>query len=242
MLRLFEAKGYGAQPESYSDMVYWAARHGETAAVSHYLGKGGDPNRSYRDSFALDVAAYYGDLPTVEALLKAGARTNVISEGEVQPKDWAPFKRTPLITATLADERAVVERLLKAGADAKEVDGAAAVWADLVGDDEVFRMLKNAGAKEPTPFAFAEWLGRELAAARNEDRDCHRGRKPGRCGGVDERARGTIARRRGAGACGDSPHRRRAQARGTVDTPGRRGRGGPVARGGCAGAFEVAPV
>lgn len=166
MLRLFESKGYGVSAEYYKDMIYWAARHGETAVVSHFLGKGGDPNLLYRDNLALDVAAFHGDLPTVEALLKGGARPNLISEGESQAKDWAPLKRTPLISAVIADEREMTERLLKAGADAKAMNGAAAVWADLVGDEELLRMLKNAGAKEPGPFAFADWLGQGYEAGR----------------------------------------------------------------------------
>lgn len=160
MLKLFESRGYAAGSEFYPDMIFWAARHGELEAMRFYLGKGGNPNQLYRDNLALDVAAFYGDMPVVEALLQAGAKPNMVSTGEPQAKDFAAFNRTPLMTAVLADEREMVARLLKAGADARAQGDEALVWADLIGDEQIYRMLRAAGAKEPAPFAFADWLGK----------------------------------------------------------------------------------
>lgn len=160
MLKLLESRGYPLDPEFYPGMIFWAARHGETGVMRYYLGKGGNPNRPFRDNVALDAAAFYGDLPAMEALLQAGARPNLASTGEPQAKDFAPYDRTPLMTAVLADERETVARLLKAGADPRAQDGAALVWADIIGDEQIYRMLRAAGAKDPAPFAFADWLGK----------------------------------------------------------------------------------
>lgn len=160
MLRLLESKGYAVPPAMYSTSVNWAARFGQVDAMQFYLGKGGSANDLFRDNLALDVAAFYGDMSVVEALLKAGAQPNRLSTGAPQPRDWQAYKRTPLMTAVLADEREAVARLLKAGADARAQGDAALVWADLVGDEQIYRMLRTAGAKEPAAFAFADWLGK----------------------------------------------------------------------------------
>ncbi|MEZ0218102.1 MAG: ankyrin repeat domain-containing protein [Rariglobus sp.] len=160
MLRLFESKGYAVPSSLYSASVNWAARFGQVEAMRFYLGKGGSPNELLRDNLALDVAAFYGDMPVVEALLQAGAKPNMVSTGEPPAKDFASFKRTPLMTAVMADEREMVARLLKAGADARAQGDAALVWADLIGDEQIYRMLRTAGAKEPASFAFSDWLGK----------------------------------------------------------------------------------
>lgn len=159
MLKLFESRGHAVGNDYYPDVIYWAARHGEPEALRFYLGKGGNPNQPYRGNLALDAAAFYGDLPVVEALLQAGARPNMASTGEPPAKGIEPLNRTPLMTAVMAGEREVVARLLKAGADARAQGDAALVWADLIGDEQISRMLRAAGAKDPAPFAFADWLG-----------------------------------------------------------------------------------
>lgn len=158
MLKLFETKGYSATPDFYSDLIVWAARHGEVDTARYYLAKGGNPNRAFRDNLSLDMAAFYGDMPLVEALLQAGARPGVISEGQLPGDRIEAFPRTALMTAVLANEREVVERLLKAGADPRALNNAAVVWADLTGDEEIYRMLQRGGAPNPMSFGFGEWL------------------------------------------------------------------------------------
>lgn len=117
---------------------------------------------------ALHRAAYYGDGPLAELLLKRGASPNATTK----------TGQTPLHVAVLADEPALVECLLRAGADpnaATERGQTPLHWATIRRRAWHIRRLLSAGADTNvpdidgrTPTDWAALKGLELATPRRE--------------------------------------------------------------------------
>jgi ankyrin repeat protein len=96
----------------------------------------------------LHAAAYHGDLPMVDLLLRHGADPNIPSGTLADEDDWSPGQ-TPLIFAAWRGHGPVVLRLMEAGADvnlAGEYDGTALHAAVSGGHADVVRILLQAGA------------------------------------------------------------------------------------------------
>src|ERR1051326_3382117 len=91
-----------------------AAMDGDRNTVLSLLAQNVDVNFPQGDgSTALHWAAYHGDLELTRALLKAGARVNVLTRIDAN---------TPLYMAAQNGNAAVIEELLKAGASARETN------------------------------------------------------------------------------------------------------------------------
>jgi len=88
--------------------VYTAARDGEIAALQTALRQGGEDAADRFQCSALYMAARGGHTRAVELLLKSQADPNLANNG-----GW-----TPLIVAAARNHHAVIEQLLRAGADA----------------------------------------------------------------------------------------------------------------------------
>ena len=88
--------------------VYTAARDGEIAALQTALRQGGADAADRFQCSALYMAARGGHTRAVELLLKSQADPNLANNG-----GW-----TPLIVAAARNHHAVIEQLLRAGADA----------------------------------------------------------------------------------------------------------------------------
>ncbi|WP_412547890.1 ankyrin repeat domain-containing protein [Pseudomonas sp. PDM16] len=125
-----------------------AARMGHTSVVEFLLSEGADVKQQGDGTGAspLREAAYKGHLGVVNALLAAGAAPDVDADAN---------GRTPLLWALIGkqpDAPAIVEALLKAGANSQQVfegfDGAkvpAAQLAEKAGPEVEAAFRKNAG-------------------------------------------------------------------------------------------------
>jgi ankyrin repeat protein len=85
----------------------------------------------------LNAAVQSGNLDVVITLLARGL--------DVNAKDQ--YGQTPLIAATLAGQRKAVKYLLKlnANTEARFMRGSALDYAREIGDQEIIRLLENAG-------------------------------------------------------------------------------------------------
>lgn len=120
---------------------------------------------------ALVRAAGFGYVEILERLLAAGADVNAVSPKLPDVTYWFPGDVTPLVAAVIRGEPEAVAVLLKHGADPVALDSGAIRWADLLGDEQSYRLLREAGAPEPLAFSFRDWLpaDRGHVASDNED-------------------------------------------------------------------------
>ena len=133
-------------------------KSGRVDCADYLMSKGADVNTPYDGNLILDGAAARGDLALVKLLLAKGAKVNAVSQGVSDLKDWAVYQRTALVSAVINSQLEVVRLLLQSGADPKALDNLAIKWADMMGDSEAYDLLRKAGAPDPGPFAYREWL------------------------------------------------------------------------------------
>lgn len=116
---------------------------------------------------ALARAAGQGDVAIMQRLLDRGAAVDVPSMRLADEKSWqAGYRVTPLVTAVIKGEPEAVAVLLKRGAKADALENQAIRWADLLGDETSFRLLRNAGAPEPGAFSFKERIAAKTGYGR----------------------------------------------------------------------------
>jgi ankyrin repeat protein len=127
--------GVGAAASDVADAVM----RGDLAAVRVLVQKGSDVNAPQGDgATALHWAVYRSSVDAVDLLLRAGAKSVTNREG-----------MTPLAMAALYGNPAIVDRLLKAGVDAKALgpNGETMVmFAARNGNPETLKLLVEAGA------------------------------------------------------------------------------------------------
>lgn len=141
-----------------------AAMRGNHAAVTSLLSQGVDIDGAQGDgSTALHWAAFNDDLETTKALLAAGANVKVSTrEGGI----------TPLFMACTNGNPAIIEALLKAGADANSVKAngtTALMLAASSGNAQAVKILLDRGAKVDAREAVHGQTALMFAAALNRD-------------------------------------------------------------------------
>lgn len=154
-----------------------ACRSGDLDTVGHLLAKGADVNAAHEGNVPLDYASALGDVPLMRLLLAKGARVDGVSQGPTLSLSYHGFRRTPLVSALMSGHPEAIRVLLKSGADAKALDNLPIKWADLLGDAEVFAWLRAAGAPEPEPFAYREWLPLKVLAPARGDAEKNNARR-----------------------------------------------------------------
>ncbi|KAK3922522.1 Ankyrin repeat and sterile alpha motif domain-containing protein 1B, partial [Frankliniella fusca] len=125
--------------------LHCAAQYGHSAVVSLLLDHGCDPSiRNAREESALDLAAQYGRLDTVERLIRTHPE---LLHPYASRSSATIFQNTPLHLASRCGHRAVVDLLLDAGVDVNVRTGAGTALheAALHGKVEVARALLRAG-------------------------------------------------------------------------------------------------
>lgn len=135
-----------------------AVASGRLECVDHVLAL--DPpslDRPWNGATALARAAGQGDVAIMQRLLDRGAAVDATSTRLADEVSWASGDRmTPLVTAVIKGEPEAVALLLKRGAKADALENLAIRWADLLGDETSFQLLRKAGAPEPGVFSFTE--------------------------------------------------------------------------------------
>lgn len=140
--------------------LFLACRSGDGATVEHLLANGADVNTPHMGNLPLNYAASMGDLPLIKLLLAKGAQVNGVSEGPALMQSWEGYRRTALMSAVIHSKPEAVSLLLQNGADPRALGNLAIQWADLMGDEQAFALLRGARAPLPEPFAYRAWLGR----------------------------------------------------------------------------------
>jgi ankyrin repeat protein len=143
LVRLFIAKGTNVNAiyDTWDTPLAMAAWKGRIDMMKFLIREGSDLNlTNARGETALVSAAAGGHIDTVKFLISEGAAVNTGSSG-----------RTPLTYAVTDGHTAIVKFLLANGADvkAKQFDGQTALSLAICnGDEEIIKLLKDAGAKE----------------------------------------------------------------------------------------------
>ena len=112
-------------------------------------------DRQWAGVTALARATGQGDVAIMQRLLDRGAAVDAPSRRLADEKIW-PDQVTPLVTAVIKGEPEAVAVLLKRGAKADGQENLAIRWADLLGDETSFQLLRKAGAPEPEAFSFKD--------------------------------------------------------------------------------------
>ncbi len=142
LVRLILEKGalVDGPPAVSTTALGWAIQQNHTEAARLLLENGADPNRGVSGYTFIVKAVQNHNYDIVEALLKAGADSNL--------RIYGPEK--PLITAVLNRDKDILELLLRNGADPEykmPTSGTALAIAVSKGYPECVRLLLNAGAK-----------------------------------------------------------------------------------------------
>ncbi len=137
--------------------LYEALRMGDTNRLRQYLAQGGDVNKPvqfgpYRPEKApmLSLAVKWGQVSTVDFLLRSGARINFHGGGTNAPLIWAISESE---TGVNADARLkILQMLLSAGADPNirekaQYGNTPLLWAAMLGESNMVRVLLASGAK-----------------------------------------------------------------------------------------------
>jgi hypothetical protein len=132
--------GGSAMASRMNERLVEAAKKGDVAGIAAAMQAGADPNADtgYGPGHPLKVAAIYGHVAAIAALLAAGARVD------------GSFGSKPLISAVTLHLPAVVAALLAAGADvncASEYGNTALHVASRDGHLDASRALVEAGAR-----------------------------------------------------------------------------------------------
>ncbi len=147
--------------------LHAAVASGRVDHVEYVLTLGISPNGRKAGATALARAAGQNYLEIMERLLARGAEVDAICPQLPDVTYWFKHEVTALVAAVIKGEPEAVALLLKHGANPAALDNRAIRWADLLGDEESFRMLRNAGAPEPVAFSFRDWLS-DAKAVRGE--------------------------------------------------------------------------
>ena len=119
--------------------LIWAVSEGNVDAIEVLLEAGADPNvRDSRGIAALTWAVIRDDVEAIEALLNAGADLNTKNHSD---------DRTALHDAAENGHVEVVEALLDAGIGPNVEDSEGLTALDLARNDEVARILREAGGQ-----------------------------------------------------------------------------------------------
>lgn len=159
VVRDLQALGFALQDKERGAVALHAAvGSGRADCVDYVLGLKISPNERKDAATALARAAGQGHVEIIERLLAAGADIDAISPKLPDVTYWFKGEVTALMAAVIKGEPEAVAALLKHRASPALLDNGAIRWADLMGDEESFRLLRNAGAPEPVAFSFREWL------------------------------------------------------------------------------------
>ena len=124
-------------------------------------------DRQWNGVTALVRAAGQGDVAIMQRLLDRGAAVDATSLRLADEKSWsAGYRVTPLVTTVIKGEPEAVAVLLKRGAKADGLENLAIRWADLLGDETSFQLLRKAGAPEPGAFSFKERIAEKTGPGR----------------------------------------------------------------------------
>jgi len=134
----------------FTEILEWAITHHNHKMVEFLLQQDWGPiNPS-----VVTVAAYYGNEKAIDALIEKGISL------ESPGRRHQFFSRVrgfnfgrPLVSAVMAHNLPILERLLEAGADPTAEDNAI-LWADALGNKAIYDRLIAAGAKRPEPYEF----------------------------------------------------------------------------------------
>ncbi len=138
--------------------LHAAVASGRVEVLEYVLALNISPNGRQGGVTALARAAGQGNTEMMERLLARGADVDATCTTLPDVTHWFNGETTALITAVIKNEPEAAGLLLKHGANPALLKNGAIRWADLMGDAECFRLLRNAGAPEPVAFSFRDWL------------------------------------------------------------------------------------
>jgi ankyrin repeat protein len=162
-----------------------AATFGSRKCLTYLLKSGHSANvPDARGDLPLPLACQDGDLSIIRLLVDHGADVNGVSKGPPTTHNWGDFPLTPLAAATIGNRSETVRYLLDHGANPRALDNMAILFADMLGNETIYRMLREAGVPEPPPYGFTK-LRDEYDPDWKDDLPVHR-RSPARPWDIQE--------------------------------------------------------